>query len=160
MNNNLNMLCEAVAERVRMKLQEGIEEPQVTGQDIINSIQSGDSEPDFDYHGGSDFEGTLSVAPEGYDDYVEITVTGDADLRYHKTRYYPATYWQPAEGGEIEITHASVDNLQLKQGDRVIELTPDELKWIKEAIEEILFDDNLLDYLYDHYEPDYPEWDD
>lgn len=43
---------------------------------------------------------TFTTSVERYDDEIDVQVT------YTCTPFIPATYWQPAEGGEVEIVEA------------------------------------------------------
>lgn len=65
------------------------------------------------------------------------TVSIDGTLDYTMTPIVPATYWEPAEGGEV-------DKIEFHdRGGHEVELTDDEVE-------------AALEYVYEHGEPDEP----
>lgn len=45
--------------------------------------------------------------------YASLAGVGDVEVYYTITPFIPATYWQPAEGGEVEVESVVIDGIDI-----------------------------------------------
>lgn len=121
---NENDIKQIVMETIENIMNQGNQTDNTQLENIINILSGEEIDYDIENDGNyftlklyyEDPDFNIDDVEDGtYDDTMEIQI--DFDINYSVSEYRPASYYQPAEGGDVEIDNYEFNYLRLIKND-------------------------------------------